>query len=697
MGDKAGAAEGSSIFESLFGGFSNGLSIFTNNPFRRKQEAAAAKVEAAAEAEAELKKSGKDGAKQDRSEDASGGRRATPTQSEIESKSPSKQKHLSDSRSKGQGHGEIDLDGGKLHTPKSDDDVSGEKKKKKKRRTEGLGENVEQELFVGNDGSGSSDRRRQKQDIPAGNVEESDKVEAAETDDAEYTLSKKRKKRKGEYDGDAQIEPVKRQSERNKKKRTDEDSAEPQESPSTPDSKIGKAERKSGDSDQVGAVVDEGTGLKGKRPLDLEVVEKRKKKMKLVNEVNELSPRVSDIADAPQKSEEKSHETSAGMKRKKEVELEKNYEKKLRGATDLEDVGGVADMDFADSNSKGKRKVGDDEDNEFMGGKGKKRKLTKQEKVDNDAKLRRTIFVGNVPVNVKAKHLSTEFSQYGAVESARLRSVPIVDVKMPRRAAVITGNLNENRTSLNGYIVFKEEASAQAALAHNMKEFAGKHLRVDLAGSYSSGVEYDRKRSIFIGNLPFDAEDEDLITLFQGNTPELEVEAVRIVRDPQTSAGKGFGFVCFKTKMGAESALDKRDFTLLKNRPLRLERLGSKKAVEKPRAKRDTEERSGLRPKPGAEQRLTKKAPASYEGARAGKRKGVTPKKPERGGSSTANKSGKRAGLGKRPAIAAKKARTLQKKSGVSAGPKVSGGKRKREEKGKKNDSKGKMRKSSKK
>ncbi|KAG6542341.1 hypothetical protein Mapa_016267 [Marchantia paleacea] len=679
MGDKAGATEGSSIFESLFGGFSNGLSIFTNNPFRRKQEAAAAKVEAAAEAKS--KKLGKDGTEQDGAEDASGkgaqesrtevSSRKTPIESEIESKSQSKQKHL------------------------SDDDVCSDKKKKK-RRTEGLAENVEQELIVGNGGSGSSDRRKRKQDISAGDVAESDKVEDEEPENAEDKLSKKRKKRKGEGDGDTQIEPVKRQSERNKKKRIDGDSAEAQESALTPESKRGKTEWKSGNSVQVGAVVEEGTGVKGKRPLDLEVVEKRKKKMKLVNEVNELSPRVSDIANAPvasQKSEEKSYETSAGMKRKKEVELEKNYEKKLRGATDLEDVGGVADMDLADSNSKGKRKVVDDEDDEFLGGKGKKRKLTKQQKVDNDAKLRRTIFVGNIPVNVKAKHLSAEFSQYGAVESARLRSVPIVDVKMPRRAAVITGNLNENRTSLNGYIVFKEEASAQAALAHNMKEFAGKHLRVDLAGSYSSGVEYDRKRSIFVGNLPFDAEDEDLITLFQGNTPELEVEAVRVVRDPQTSAGKGFGFVCFKTKMGAESALDKRDFTLLKNRPLRLERLGSKKAPEKTRAKRDTEER--LRPRPGAEQRLTRKAPASYEGARAGKRKGVTVKKPERGGSSTANKSGKRAGLGKRPAIAAKKARTLQKKSGVTAGPKVSGGKRKREEKGKKKDTKGKNRKSS--
>lgn len=45
--------------------------------------------------------------------------------------------------------------------------------------------------------------------------------------------------------------------------------------------------------------------------------------------------------------------------------------------------------------------------------------------------------------------------------------------------------------------------------------------RVDMAkeqtgeGSKSTGALYDTKRTVFIGNLPFDVEDEDILKLFQ--------------------------------------------------------------------------------------------------------------------------------------------------------------------------------------
>lgn len=44
-------------------------------------------------------------------------------------------------------------------------------------------------------------------------------------------------------------------------------------------------------------------------------------------------------------------------------------------------------------------------------------------------------------------------------------------------------------------------------------------------------------------------QDEEVYSVFQGKTPDLEVEAVRVVRDQQTSIGKGFAFVCFKKKV----------------------------------------------------------------------------------------------------------------------------------------------------
>jgi len=86
-------------------------------------------------------------------------------------------------------------------------------------------------------------------------------------------------------------------------------------------------------------------------------------------------------------------------------------------------------------------------------------------------KLRRTVFVGNLPVSTTRKELSKLFGPYGRVESARLRSVPVsLDKKMPRRVAIATGKVDGGRGGAHGYVVFKEAAGAAAALAANMSE-----------------------------------------------------------------------------------------------------------------------------------------------------------------------------------------------------------------------------------
>lgn len=85
------------------------------------------------------------------------------------------------------------------------------------------------------------------------------------------------------------------------------------------------------------------------------------------------------------------------------------------------------------------------------------------------------------------------------------------------------------------------------------------HIRVDRAtrkradggGSVTAdgpeGVEYVRARSVFVGNLHFDVQDEELVRLFSDAAvdPELAgaVTAVRVVRDRATNVGKGVAFV----------------------------------------------------------------------------------------------------------------------------------------------------------
>ena len=180
----------------------------------------------------------------------------------------------------------------------------------------------------------------------------------------------------------------------------------------------------------------------------------------------------------------------------------------------------------------------------------------------------------------------------------RLRSVPLVkNTAIPRKAAVASGAIDTSRGSFHAYLVFEEENAARAACAHNMQEWLGNHLRVDMAGVSTlktkniagkggksavgateeddgdlPEVKYDPVRSVFIGNLHVDTTDEELIRFFisgVGAGGENELEAVRIIRDPHTSIGKGIGFALFKSKSGRRAAMG-LDGRKLKERPLRI-------------------------------------------------------------------------------------------------------------------------------
>lgn len=54
---------------------------------------------------------------------------------------------------------------------------------------------------------------------------------------------------------------------------------------------------------------------------------------------------------------------------------------------------------------------------------------------------------------------------------------------------------------------------------------------------------HDSKRTIFLGSLPYSVNEEDVRRHFEDFG---EMENVRVVRDPVTGMGKGFGFIVFK-------------------------------------------------------------------------------------------------------------------------------------------------------
>ena len=212
----------------------------------------------------------------------------------------------------------------------------------------------------------------------------------------------------------------------------------------------------------------------------------------------------------------------------------------------------------------------------------KRSKITKAELDDNEndtksisepARLERTIFVGNVPVTSSRKTLKKLFLKYGKIETVRIRSAPVSNTKTAKKVAVIKKEFHDDRHSFNAYIVFQEKKSCTAALQSNGEEFGGLHLRVDLA----TKPEPDHKRSIFVGNLPFNTEEEELRKHFEDCG---DVESVRIIRDKTTGLGKGFGYILFKKVDGVTFGL-KMNGSEFKARKIRVHHSVNKSKIPK--------------------------------------------------------------------------------------------------------------------
>ncbi|GFZ16648.1 RNA-binding (RRM/RBD/RNP motifs) family protein [Actinidia rufa] len=209
-----------------------------------------------------------------------------------------------------------------------------------------------------------------------------------------------------------------------------------------------------------------------------------------------------------------------------------------------------------------------------VGGKRKKvddpvEMMVSEEGSDDETKLLRTVFVGNLPLTVKKKVLVKEFSQFGEIESVKIRSIPLLDTKKPRKRAVIQKKINDAVDRVHANIVFKTEQAARASLSHNMAVVGENHIHVDRACpplkklKGENAVFDDNKRTVFVGNVPSDVKDEEIYQLFSGiKDLESSIEAIRVIRDSGTSVGKGIAYVLFKTRGAANLAVKNHSFNL---------------------------------------------------------------------------------------------------------------------------------------
>lgn len=187
-------------------------------------------------------------------------------------------------------------------------------------------------------------------------------------------------------------------------------------------------------------------------------------------------------------------------------------------------------------------------------------------------KAERTIFVGNVPVEVvTSKALNKQFKKLFAikkksedntedetedsaaetffVESVRFRSISFEEA-LPRKVAFVQQKLHKSRDSANAYVVYADKAAVKIACEQlNGTLFQNHHLRVD---SVTHPTQHDNKRSVFVGNLDFEETEENLWKHFGKSG---DIEYVRLIRDSKTNMGKGFAYVQFRDFQTVNKAL----------------------------------------------------------------------------------------------------------------------------------------------
>mmetsp|Transcript_21059 Transcript_21059/g.29731 ORF Transcript_21059/g.29731 Transcript_21059/m.29731 type:complete len:474 (-) Transcript_21059:85-1506(-) len=218
----------------------------------------------------------------------------------------------------------------------------------------------------------------------------------------------------------------------------------------------------------------------------------------------------------------------------------------------------------------------------------------KEDKDDSSDKKNvedRTVFVGNLPRSTTRRSLASIFKPCGKVESTRLRSVATAGVKLPpehagnqnmvKKVCVNTKKLDDEspKTTAQGYVVFEDLESVPKALELNNTIIKDKEtktelrLRVDYANSNSSSSTQDASRSVFVGNLPYRADETSLRQHFVdgcGFESLDSIENVRIVRDSQTMQCKGFGYILFQDKSMVSAALNKMHQSTYMKRTIRV-------------------------------------------------------------------------------------------------------------------------------
>jgi len=187
--------------------------------------------------------------------------------------------------------------------------------------------------------------------------------------------------------------------------------------------------------------------------------------------------------------------------------------------------------------------------------------MSPEEKAEREA---RTLFIGNVPLAWDQKHLQRALREAvgdkytGAFKPLWFRAEPLKEkwtYGKLRKAGSIMKEYDEYAADAKHAYAVVESVEALGIVRRAVHGYVAdsRHtLRADGVGESSTLTTFDRKRSVFVGNLPSNTGEADLRKVFKKAG---EVNAVRVVRDKVTKQCKGIAFVLFEDRSSVKEAL----------------------------------------------------------------------------------------------------------------------------------------------
>jgi nucleolar protein 12 len=150
--------------------------------------------------------------------------------------------------------------------------------------------------------------------------------------------------------------------------------------------------------------------------------------------------------------------------------------------------------------------------------------------------------------------------------------------------------LKLNNTRVEGTTVLSNSSSSSSSKGGSAAAAAAEkaaptvhHLRVDRIRA-DGKAKYDPKRTVFVGQVHFEAKEEELRAFFASKVSggDGSIEGVRIVRDPATLKGKGIAYILFSERTHVAEALGANGASF-RGRTLRVTRcIDTEKAANDP-------------------------------------------------------------------------------------------------------------------